>query len=549
MSSSISRFAGLSAVAGARAASPVSTLRAAQTSFARAAKKLEPVPALAAGARGLAASIGPGTSPSIPEVAKAARGLVDTLETQASTLVGQVRDAVTQGLDLVRDGAEKLDQLGRDLKTVGQGFDRTVKDEFVHGPIDRMQKGDELTLTVNAEIEVGEGVALKGKGEHQVKVKQNDDGTITVRQDTSGTGGVKVGGKWKDTVDVGADATGTGGVTHEYKVAVYKEVDGKQVLDVEATKAEAKKLADALLTPPVENAQIAMVGPNPMKKGRTDDQDKLIAKYHIATEYRGSAANNVMETLGLPNVASESASGKAEAEAKVRVETGADGKTRVTTSVTVAGEGAAEVSGNPEQLKRLADPTHLPENPTDVLNTGSAETKKTSKVTVQQTFELNETPELKKTELVYETDEQVGAGSGKRADVVVASGGGKETNRVGVQTTTTLSLENPTPEEVAKLQQHLQRGELDEAAKQVGTRAKVKIESTVYQERVRTADYKIGLGPVNGGSKVESVERHPLVTTPVVDTNATEVAETVARVNRQMRDRLEPMPRPVMIRG
>lgn len=555
---------GISSFRGAQAGA-MASLGAASKSLAGAAKALKPsMPEIAlqagvaARASGALAAKPPrdtfSLSDAVGRLRDGVQGLADQAREKLNGLSDAAKDVAGKGVELLQKGAEQLKAATRDVG-------RSVLDE----PIDRLSKGKEVTFTLGSDVGVS-GKVVHGGASTQMnaKVKADDDGGYTLRITGGGTANVGVGGEVKKTqlsadLKVGADAT------VELKVKpVYvkgpdgkplKGVDGKEVVDDVATKAKLKELATALTQVGQPTDAVAMMKVPGERKPINPAQLALIEESYVATELKGTAAQEAAAKLGLPNVGNGGLNIKGQGELTVRIEKGevpvrgADGKPtgettpgfKVTTSLAMSAEASESVQA---QTGAITNPGMVPS--TDQLQAHGLDSKQSGKVTLSTVYEVPgeslTTVDRQKahatTTLTAEIDIQGAHTSAQQADATVASGSLKDTRRIGATLTTTLTVDgNITDPRIVEL---ARQGDLKSAAELAGKNVSIKVEGTVYEEHSRSVEVGIDAQAVSVKSKAEVTERNAVTSPLVKETDATTLAHETARLERELRDRLEP---------
>lgn len=510
----------------------------------------------------------PGLFDKVSTLANRASELVTAAKEKVESVVDDAKQVATRGLELLQKGKEQLERIASDVKKGADELKKTTYDTTIDQPIDKMKPGSEVTIDATHQMQVnGEVINGKGQAQRTVKVKADDDGGYTVRVETSANVAVGAGAKVKQ-VDVSGDVGVGGTVTQEYKVKpVMVMKDGKEVVDVEATKKKAKQLTELLANPRVENAAVAGVGLNMGPKDtRTPAEKRLMDESYVATEYKGQIAQTMAEQLGLPNVGNAGANQKGTGDLMVRIENGQipvrdrNGKpvldekgqpttqpgTKVTTSTTLAVEFSEQGTVNPESLQKLADPTRQLDGPNGKeLDTRGLDSKQSGKVTIAQSYEVPNGDFTKlgtdeahvTTTATVENEIQATSTNGKQGDLIVVKGGAKDGSRVGGTNTVTITFDgNTSTGDVVK---NLQKGDVVEAAKSAGKQAQIKVQSTLYEERTRSVEVGYDVFVANSNSKLELVERHPIKTTTVVDADATTLARKTKKQLQDARKELE----------
>jgi hypothetical protein len=592
---------------GAVGQGAITRLESASRSFKSAATEFKGLPSLAQSAQKLAsATAGVASNPpsytgplmaDVNALRERATSLFDTAKKTIAGAAEEIQKQGQRGLELLKTGAQKLTELGRDLTTATNEAKKELEKKHIEDPIDAMKPGGEVSIVSGVDgsvaipgLNAGEvGISVAGKGEHSVKVKMNDDGSITIKQETGGAGGLKGGADLKNEANASGDVNVGGSVANEYKVEV-KRPDG--TIDIEATKEKAKQLTKLLAEPPrVDPASVMTVvsANNPKLKTReelyTPDEWKLMNDCHVATEFKGTAAQNIAISIGLPNVGNANAGTKTQADFTIRIEKvkdmpvrDANGKPellpdgtpmtqegmRVTTSVSSSSEGQIDGTGHTGTLKRSVNPDPLNPMKAEDLETVHADVKASNKVTLTTTFDYpgekeisvadvaelrNQTPHVS-AELTHEAELQGGGGTGQNLDVVVAKGGNKDVTRIGATTKTTIKIDNPL-QAAQEVFDAARANEIEKAARAAGKNVKIEVETTVYQERSRTAGggFKVGeLGEYN--VKLESTERVVLRKSKVESTSVESMADAAAAQYKKLQAGLNEKPnRPFVMRA
>ncbi|MBL8918313.1 MAG: hypothetical protein JNJ54_05595 [Myxococcaceae bacterium] len=575
---STSRFegvkAGASAVVGARAAAEAkANVKEAAAKLSEASAKLEPLPTVAAEAKATA-----DLATRVAETPTSRWGLVgDTLQgikNKTLELAERAQNGVQNLTDTVKSKAQEGVQALKDAtKSLDDAFDGGVKDlkrQVIEKPIDELQPGSKVELSTDANVGVAVpglnvgagGVSIKGKVQQKIEVKAEEDGSYTIKNELNALESVSIGGTTQRGVDVSADGGAGGSMTTEYKVkpVMVKNpdgtdtlVDGKPVIDQEATRAKVKELTSLLVTPPVKQGNPLLMQVKAPEDGRTDAQKALMNECYTATEYKGTLANQVSASLNLPNSGGVTGNGKTQQEVSLRIEKaevpvrdangkpvlqldengkpklGDDGKpqvqlqdgVKITTGVTVASEISGEGSLNRSRVTTL-----------------NADGKLQAKTTLSTTLEYPGQSDLSLSDLSQltakkphvsatvsqEVDVQLGGGAGVGLDLVAAKGSGRQMERIGATQTRTLTIDDPLKNGAEVLKQ-LSEGNLKDAARVAGDNTRVQIETQIYTERSRIAEGGLKLGKVvDLSTKAESVQRTPVARLPRVDATGTEIA-------------------------
>ena len=582
--SAVATVPAVAAVAVKVEGSAKAELKAGATALGEASKQLSALPQVSAGVKAVADEaqkvceqptpivVGGGVGASTVEtVADKAKGWLEAAKEGVTSLYDSAKTRVEQGIQTLEDATKKLDGVLSDGK-------KELKNTTIDAPIDNLKPGDQMAIngTANAGVAVpglnvgAGGLSIKGQVQTSTGVKMEDDGSYTIRQESGALESASVGATTQRGADVNADAGLGGSVVKEYKVAVNvknpdgsdKLVDGKPVLDPEATRARAKEITDLLVNPPTAPVNPMLSYVAAAQDARTPEQVKMMDEAYSATEYKGTFATSAAIALNVPNQASVAGGVKGQTDFSLRVEKAdvpvrdADGKpvgtqtqpgTKVTTSLSVSGEVSGEGSVNSGKVTTL-----------------NADGKLAAKTTLSTTFEypvdgatgvtdlgkLKDIPPHVSASLTQEVDLNIGGGKGVGGDLVVAKGNVREINRIGATTVTTITVDDPVKNGAAVLQKATE-GNLAEAAKVAGDNIRVTIETNIYTERSRIAEGGLKLGKgVDFSTKLEAVERHTLAKLPKVDTSVTDLAIETQKQASEVKRRLEePNLRPVYIRG
>ncbi len=543
--------AGLSASAGAKAAAklaPVAAQAKAELGkvgevFAKASAVLAPA------AAGLAAGIGAEAKALAAEPARAFGPFsfdVGALADRARGLVDSVRDTASQGVDLLRQGAEKLSDLAGGLDAAKERAIDELRAQTVDGPIDALNsEGDSVKVNLAGELMIPTPIPdlkAKGVGDLSAEIKRDADDGYTITTEANALLGASVG---VEDPAAGNSASGDalvgGGGKVEFKVKPVLDANGN--VDHVATKAKAKELTEAL----ARQALVAAAGPvtQPMANavvGPTAEQLALIKESFQAMEVKGSSAVALAAKLNLPGMVTLDASGKVQQDLTIRIEKGDKGLV-VSTKSSLAGE--ADVQGD---------------GPMSTVNLGA---NGKAKVELEQRFEFpgihslsdviekgsTVKPEVKTT-LTLSTDAQVGGGTGLGGETGVADGKLKDQRRVGVTTEVKLEV-GDNPGLIREIAAEALKGNLADAAKKAGDATSIELKTTVYTERSRTVGGNLKNETIGGiGTKAEVLERDVISAPPPRKTTASEVAGEVQRQLEEAQRRSQQRPRgPVLLRA
>ncbi len=574
-------------VKGAVGATVGAGLKEVSAKLEDASKNLEPLPKIALEAKAAAgvAAQAAETPPSrwgvmgetFTNLKNKTESLVEQAKTGISDLTGAAKSKVQEGIQTLQETTKKIDE-------VLDGGTRELKRQTIDKPIDELRPGDKVNLNSEANIGVGipglnvgaGGVSVKGQVKQNIEVKADDDGSYTIKNELAGLESVSIGGTTQRGVDVSADSGGGGSMTTEYKVkpvtvknadGTDKMVDGKPVIDDAATRAKVKELTTLLVAPPVKPQNPLLMQVKAAEDARTPEQRALMDESYSATEYKGSLANQVAASLGVPNAAEVKGSGKQQGDLSLRIEKAdipvrdengkhIDGKTqegvKISTSVVVNTELGGEGSVNPipgatvNGDGKVAAKTTLSTSFEYPGKSDLSFSDLNSKVTTQK-------PAMS-AQVSQELDVQVGGGAGVGGDVVVMKGNVRQMERIGATTTTTISVDDPVKNGGDVLRQ-VSQGKLTEAAKTAGDNTRVKIETNIYTERARIAEGGLKIGKaVDLSTKVESVQRTVVSKLPTVDATGTDIAtatgDQIKKAGQQLEEAKRDLnSRPVRIRA